>query len=205
MNDVLGRSAKHSAAAGPTERPTRAQLESELKHERYKNRYRAVLRSTVFTLVIVAAVAILVATLWLPVLQIYGTSMTPTLSDGEIVFTLKTSDFSTGDVLAFYYNNKILVKRVIAGPGEWVDIDDEGNVYVNGEAIDEPYLVERALGECDITLPYQVPDNRWFVMGDHRSTSVDSRSSTVGCVSQEQVVGRIVFRVWPLGRLGAVG
>jgi signal peptidase I len=204
MSNVFAHSAKHSGAAESISMPTSDQLKSELKRERYKSRYRAVLRSTVFTLVIVAAFAILVATLWLPVLQIYGTSMTPTLTDGDIVFTLKSSEFSTGDVLAFYYNNKILVKRVIAGPGDWVDIDDEGNVYVNGEALDEPYLTERALGECDITLPYQVPDSRWFVMGDHRSTSVDSRSSTVGCVAQEQVVGRIVFRVWPLGQLGAV-
>jgi signal peptidase I len=204
MSSAFNHSAKHSAAAEPLAMPTSAQLKNELKHEQYKSRYRSVLRSTVFTLVIVAAIAILVATLWLPVLQIYGTSMTPTLTDGEIVLTLKTSEFSTGDVLAFYYNNKILVKRVIAGPGDWVDIDDDGNVYVNGEAIDEPYLTERALGECDITLPYQVPDSRWFVMGDHRSTSVDSRSTTVGCVAQEQVVGRIVFRVWPLKRLGAV-
>jgi signal peptidase I len=205
MRNALNTGAKHSAAAQPDTLPTSAQLKRELRHERYKNRYLAVLRSTVFTLVIVAAIAILVATLWLPVLQIYGTSMTPTLTDGDIVFTLKSSEFSTGDVLAFYYNNKILVKRVIAGPGDWVDIDDEGNVYVNGEAIDEPYLVERALGECDIKLPYQVPDSRWFVMGDHRSTSVDSRSTTVGCVAQEQVVGRVLFRVWPLGRLGTVG
>jgi signal peptidase I len=205
MNNALNYNAKHSAAAELGALPTSAQLKGELRHERYKNRYRTVLRSTVFTLVIVAAIAILVATLWLPVLEINGTSMTPTLTDGDIVFTLKTSDFSTGDVLAFYYNNKILIKRVIAGPGDWVDIDEEGNVYVNDELIDEPYLVERALGECDITLPYQVPDSRWFVMGDHRSTSVDSRSTTVGCVAQEQVVGRVLFRVWPLGRLGTVG
>lgn len=184
--------------------PTAAQLEAELKRVKYKRRYHSVLRSTVYTLITVAAIAVLVATLWLPVLQIYGSSMTPTLQDGQIVFSLKTSDFEPGDVVAFYYNNKILVKRVIAGPGDWVDIDEDGTVYVNGEALDEPYLEERAMGECNITLPYQVPDERYFVMGDHRSTSIDSRSTAVGCVAQEQVVGKITLRIWPLDRIGLI-
>ncbi len=157
-----------------------------------------------YTLITVAAIAVLVATLLLPVLRIYGNSMTPTLQDGEIIFSLKTSDFEQGDIVAFYYNNKILVKRVIAGPADWVDMDEDGTVYVNGELLDEPYLTERAYGECNIELPYQVPDGRIFVMGDHRSTSVDSRNTAVGCVSQEQIVGLIVFRVWPLTRIGTV-
>lgn len=186
------------------EMPTSEQIEAELKRVRYKRRYRSVLRSTVYTLVIVAAVAILVATLWLPVLQIYGSSMTPTLTGGEIIFSVKTSDFEPGDIVAFYYNNKILVKRVICGPGDWLDIKENGDVYVNDELLEEPYLVEKAFGDCDIDLPYQVPDGRWFVMGDHRETSVDSRSTAVGCVSDEQIVGRIMFRVWPLNRLGRV-
>lgn len=187
-----------------TERPTVEQLEKELKRVDYGRRYRTVLKSTVYTLITVAAIAVLVATLWLPVLQIYGSSMTPTLQDGEIIFTLKTSEMETGDIVAFYYNNKILVKRVIAGPGDWVNMDEDGTVYVNGEVLDEPYLEEKAFGECDIELPYQVPDSKIFVMGDHRSTSVDSRSTSVGCVSQEQIVGKIIFRVWPLNRLGTV-
>ena len=162
------------------------------------------LKSTVYTLITVAAIAVLVATLLLPVLRIYGNSMTPTLQDGEIIFSLKTSDFEQGDIVAFYYNNKILVKRVIAGPADWVDMYEDGTVYVNGELLDEPYLTERVYGECNIELPYQVPDGRIFVMGDHRSTSVDSRNTAVGCVSQEQIVGRIVFRVWPLTRIGTV-
>lgn len=186
------------------ERPSVEQLEGELKRVRYKSRYRTVLKSTVYTLITVAAVAVLAATLWLPVLQIYGSSMTPTLQDGEILFSLKTSDLKTGDVVAFYYNNKILVKRVIANPGDWVNFDEDGTVYVNGELLEEPYLTEKALGECDLELPYQVPDGRIFVMGDHRATSVDSRSTTVGCVAQEQIVGRIIFRVWPLDRLGTI-
>ncbi len=184
--------------------PTTEQLEAELKRVQYKHRYRTVLQSTVYTLVIVAAIAVLVATLWLPVLQIYGTSMTPTLQDGEIIFSVKGSDFALGDIIAFYYNNKILVKRVIANPGDWVNIDEDGTVYVNETVIDEPYLTEKALGDCNIELPYQVPDGKIFVMGDHRSTSVDSRNTAVGCVAQEQIVGKIVFRVWPLNRLGRV-
>lgn len=184
------------------ELPRTEQLERELERVRYKGRYGAVIRSTLYTLIVVAAIAILIATLWLPVLQIYGGSMTPTLSEGEIVVSVKTTAMKRGEIVAFYYNNKVLVKRVIAFPGEWVDIDEDGNVTVNGEPLEEPYLQEKALGDLNITLPYQVPDGRYFVMGDHRSTSVDSRNTAVGCVAEEQLVGRIVFRVWPLTRLG---
>ena len=185
--------------------PATEQLEAELAREKYKHRYHSVLRSTIYTLVIVAAVAVLTATLWLPVLQIYGSSMTPTLQDGEIVFSVKTSKFQPGDIVAFYYNNKILIKRAICGPADWVNIDENGTVYVNGTVLDEPYLAEKALGDCNIELPYQVPDGKVFVMGDHRSTSVDSRNTAVGCVAQEQLVGKIIFRIWPLNRLGIVG
>ena len=186
------------------EMPSAEQLESELKREKYKRRYHSVLRSTIYTLITVAAIAVLVATLWLPVLQIYGSSMTPTLQDGEIIFSVKTADLEPGDIVAFYYNNKILVKRVICGPGDWVNIDEDGTVYVNEVRLKEPYLAEKALGDCNIELPYQVPDGKIFVMGDHRSTSVDSRNTAVGCVAQEQIVGKIIFRIRPLNRLGDV-
>lgn len=184
--------------------PTTEQLEAELKRVRYKSRYRSVLRSTIYSLITVAAIAVLITTLWFPVLRVYGNSMTPTLQNGEIIFTVKMSEFEPGDIISFYYNNKILIKRVIARSGEWVNMDADGNVYVNETLLDEPYLDEKAFGDCNIELPYQVPEGRVFVMGDHRSTSVDSRNSAVGCVAQEQIVGKILFRVWPLEKFGWV-
>ena len=186
--------------------PTTKQLEAELKREENKKTYNRVLWNTVYTLITVAAIAILVAVLLLPVLRIYGTSMNPTLTEGDIVISLKGSKFETGDVIAFYYNNKILVKRVIASAGDWVDIDKDGNVYVNNQLVDEPYLTQedKALGECNITLPYQVPESRIFVMGDNRATSVDSRNTAVGCVAEEQIVGKIYWCVWPYEHFGAV-
>lgn len=179
-------------------------LEQELKREKYKIRYWSVFRSTIYILVTVAAVAVLVATLWLPVLQIYGNSMTPTLGEGDIVISLKSHEYKYGDVVAFYYNNKILIKRVIAGSGEWVDIKSDGTVYVNDELKEEPYISDKSFGDCNIVLPYQVPESRIFVMGDHRSISMDSRNSTVGCIAEEQIVGKIVFRVWPLEQFGTI-
>ena len=173
--------------------PSTEQLEQELNRVRYRKNYAFALRSTIFTLITVSAIAVLVAVLLLPVLRIYGSSMNPTLSEGNIVVSLKGSSFKTGDVIAFYYNNKVLVKRVIATTGDWVDIDEDGNVFVNNVQIDEPYLTDKAFGECNIDLPYQVPESRIFVMGDNRSVSVDSRNTAVGCVAEEQIVGKIVF------------
>lgn len=189
--------------------PTPQQLEEELNRTKYRNRYRSVLRSTIYTLITVSAVAVLVATLLMPVLQIYGSSMSPTLTDRDIVLSIKRTDFESGDVVAFYYNNKILVKRVIAQAGEWIDITPEGDVYVGKTAdtmklLDEPYIEQKAFGECNIELPYQVPESRVFVMGDHRGISVDSRNTTVGCVAEEQLVGKLVFRVWPLPAMGKI-
>lgn len=188
----------------PTDFPQADQIEQELKRERYKHRYNRTLRSTVYALITVAAVAVLVATLWMPVLQIYGSSMDPTLREGDIVISIKSSEFEQGDIVAFYYGNKLLVKRYIAGSGEWVDIHEDGTIWVDGEQLVEPYVVEHSLGSADINLPYQVPDEKYFLVGDHRSTSVDSRHSVVGCIAEEYIVGKIVFRVWPLSRFGPV-
>jgi len=180
------------------------QLERELRRERHRRNYRSTLLSTVSALVIVAAVAVLVSMLALPVLQVVGESMTPLLHQGEIVIAPRGTAFQKGDVIAFYFNNKILVKRVIANAGEWVNIDVDGNVFINDEPLEEPYLTEKALGDCNIALPYQVPDGKIFVMGDHRSTSSDSRNTAVGCVAQEQIVGRVMLRVWPLSEFGVI-
>lgn len=184
--------------------PNIEELEEELERVTYYSRYKNVLLSTVYILIVVAAVAVLVATIWLPVLQIYGSSMNPTLEEGNIVVAVKGSDFEQGDLVAFYLGNKILVKRYIAGPGQWVDMDSEGNVYVDGVLLEETYLTEKALGDYNIEFPYQVPDNRYFCLGDHRSTSVDSRHTNVGCISEEQMIGKIVFRVWPFYQFGKV-
>ncbi len=184
--------------------PEIEELKAELDRVKYKRKYRKVLKSTFYTLVVVAAFAVLVATLWMPVLQIYGSSMTPTVKEGQIVVSIKTKNFEQGDLAAFYVGNKLLVKRVIAGPADYVFIDEYGTVFVNGEELTEPYIEEKAFGECDIEMPYQVPDSRYFLMGDHRKTSVDSRSTAVGCIENEQIVGKIVFCVWPISDFGPI-
>ncbi len=184
--------------------PGTAEITEAVKKDRYMHRFRATVRSTFLTLVVVAAVAVLVAVLLLPILRIYGKSMNGTLDSGDIVVSVKSGDMKTGDIIAFYYNNNILVKRVIANPGEWVNIDQEGNVYVNNNKLEEPYLNEKAFGETNIELPYQVPEGKIFVMGDNRSVSIDSRNTSIGCISEEQIVGKIVYRVWPFSQFGTV-
>ena len=184
--------------------PSSNELEQELKRERYKRKYRSTLKSTIYALITAAAVAVLVATLWLPVLQIYGSSMTPTLQEGDIVISVKDNHFQQGDVVAFYYGNRLLVKRYIAGPGDWVEIKEDGTIFVNGYELEEPYIAEKHFGNCDLEMPYQVPEGRYFLVGDHRETSVDSRHSSVGCLSAEQIVGKIVYRIWPFTVFGTV-
>lgn len=184
--------------------PTIQQLEAELKRVKQQQRFIKTLRSTVATLIVVAASVVLISNLLLPILRIYGSSMTPTLVNGNIVVAVRNGLYNRGDVIAFYYNNKILVKRIVGLPGEWIDIDENGNVSVDGQPLEEAYLEEKAFGECDIELPYQVPDGRYFVLGDHRSVSSDSRNSAIGCVSEEQIVGELIFRVWPFDEFGTI-
>ena len=160
--------------------------------------------STIGSLLVVAAVAVLISMLFLPVLRVTGTSMTPTMQNDELVICRKRSDFKSGDIIAFYYNNKILLKRVIGVSGDWINIEPDGTVYVNGEELDEPYVQEKAFGECDIEFPYQVPDERVFVMGDHRLTSIDSRSTTVGCIADEYIIGKVFLRIWPWEVIGTI-
>lgn len=184
--------------------PTIEQLEAELIRVRHKREYGKTLRGTIYILVVVAAVAFLIASLFLPVLRVYGTSMEPTLKNKEIVVALKGSEFQRGDIVAFYYNNKILLKRVIGVAGDQIVIEKDGTVFVNGEELNEAYISEKSLGECDLTFSYQVPENRIFVMGDHRDVSIDSRSSTIGCIADEAIVGRVALRVWPLNQFGII-
>ena len=191
---------KHSAP----ELPPIDALQKELKRERYKRRFRKLLRSTINALIVVAAIAALVATLVLPVLQIAGTSMEPSLYDGDIVLLVKKKNLQTGDLCAFYYSNKILIKRVIATPGDYIWIEPDGTVYLNGEPLDEPYITKKALGECDVEFPYQVPENNYFVMGDQRETSIDSRSSVIGCIPKDQLVGKIFCKFWPLSEFALI-
>ena len=177
--------------------PTKSQVETERKRYRRQKAYNKALRGTVYVLTIVAAVAVLIATLILPVLQIEGTSMEPTLSNGDIVLLTKTTRFDCGDLCGFTWNNKLLIKRVIGLPGDWIEIGTDGTVYLNGKKLDEPYVEQLALGECDLEFPFQVPQEQYFVIGDMRESSIDSRNSLIGCVSKDQIVGKVFFRIWP--------
>ena len=177
--------------------PTKSQVEKERKRYRRQKAYNKALRGTIYVLTIVAAVAVLIATLILPVLQIEGVSMEPTLSNGDIVLLTKTPRFARGELCGFTWNNKLLIKRVIGLPGDWIEIDTDGTIYLNGEELDEPYVQQKALGECDIEFPFQVPQEQYFVVGDMRESSIDSRNSLIGCITKDQIVGKVFFRVWP--------
>lgn len=184
--------------------PTTSEIEELYKKAKYRKLFSEKIRSTIFMLIVVAAFAILVAMLYLPTLRIYGKSMKGTLESGDIVLAVKSNRFKTGDIVAFYYNNNILVKRVIAESGDWVNITKDGTVYVNDKKINEPYIENKAYGETNIKFPYQVPENRIFVLGDNRKVSIDSRNTSVGAVSDEQLVGKLIFRIWPLSDIGTL-
>ncbi|HBL41104.1 MAG TPA: signal peptidase I [Ruminococcaceae bacterium] len=188
----------------PNEIPDIALLEQELNREKSKKIYKRAVRTTIYSMIVAAATAVLIAVYFLPVFRIYGTSMTPTLSEGDVVVAVSVKQFQAGDLVGFYHGNKLLVKRCIAGPGEKVDIRSNGDVYVDGEKLEEPYIQDKSAGDCDLTLPYQVPDEKWFFMGDHRETSLDSRVSAIGCISEDQIKGKVIFRIWPLSKLGFV-
>ena len=177
--------------------PTKKQVETERKRYRRQKAYNKALSGTVYVLTIVAAVAVLIATLVLPVLQIEGTSMSPTLANGDIVLLTKTTSFDRGELCGFSWNNKLLIKRVIGLPGDWIEIDTDGTVYLNGEQLDEPYAEQLAVGECDLEFPFQVPQEQYFVLGDMRESSIDSRNTLIGCVAKDQIVGKVFFRIWP--------
>lgn len=185
--------------------PTSIQFEDELIRVKYKLRYRKLLKNTLYSLLIVAAISVLIATLFLPVLEIYGSSMNPTLENGDIVISIKTTNLDRGDICGMYYNNHLLVKRVVGLPGDSIEMDDAGNLFVNGEYVDEPYVSEKILGECDLEFPYIVPEQTVFILGDNRPVAVDSRNEQFGCISYEEIQGKIVFRVWPLKGFGPLG
>lgn len=182
--------------------PSPESIKAELERENNAEKYKRAVRGTIAVLIVVAAVAVLCSTFFVSVLKTEGTSMDPTLDSDQYILALNTKKFGSGDLIAFYYNNKILLKRVIGSPGDWIDIDADGSVSVNGETLDEPYISDKSLGSGDVEFPYQVPDNCWFVLGDHRATSLDSRYSVIGNVTLDQVLGKVIFRLYPFDQFG---
>lgn len=185
-------------------RPSLDQINKELNRLKKRKAYLSAFKGTIWILIVAAALSIICSTFFVTVLDIQGNSMEPTLNDSELVLTVKNSSMETGDIVAFYYNNKILLKRVIGVPGDWINIERDGTVYVNSIMLEEPYVQNKKLGDCDLTFPYQVPENRIFVLGDHRDVSIDSRNEAIGTIAKEQILGEVFIRVWPLERIGRV-
>ena len=186
----------------PSEDPvTMEEITAERNRIDYRKRYLRTLRSTVSILIVVAAAAVLLSTLFLPVIQVSGDSMEPALRDGDILLLHRTNSVGYGELCCVSWQNKLLLKRIIGLPGDTIDIGPDGDVSINGEPLDEPYVSEKGLGECDIVFPYRVPDGKFFVMGDRRLTSIDSRSSSIGCVGADQITGEVVVRIWPFGKI----
>lgn len=179
--------------------PTAEQVEAERSSLRRKDKIKKTFRSAAAILTVVAAIAVLLSTLVLPVIQISGDSMEPSFHNGDIVVLNKLQKLKSGQLCCVSWQNKLLMKRVIGLSGDDILIDEDGNVYVNDELIDEPYAQNKCLGECDITFPYHVPEGKLFVLGDRRDTSIDSRSTAIGCVDKEQIIGQVLFKIWPLG------
>ena len=204
MNNQFRQPVKNAPQAGKVNLPSMEELEMQLEREKQRSQRFRMLRTVVVSLIVAVVVVAVILVLWMPTLQINGRSMEPQLTAGDIVLTKKGKDVAPGDVVVFYYDDKILVKRLIGSPGDWIDIDKDGDVYVNGDLLEEPYVAEKALGECDIALPYHVPEGRIFVMGDYRSESIDSRYSVVGSIDRNQIIGKLVFKIWPLGEMGIV-
>lgn len=178
--------------------PTKKEIKDELNRINYKARYGTLLKSTLYTIIIIAAISAIISTLVMPVLQISGNAMEPKYKNGDIVVSIKTKNLKSGDIVAFYHGNKILVKRVIATSGDWVNIDKTGVVYVNGQKLEEKYLTVKGLGETDIKYPYQVPNESYFVLSDDRTNNIDSRLEEIGSVKQDDLIGKVLFKVWPL-------
>jgi len=188
-------------SSADSSRPTAEQFGKELKRRVDEMEFRKIIISAAQTLAAFAAVAVLLSTLLLPVFSVHKNSMTPTLLDGELLIFSTVGEIKRGDIIAFHYNNQVLIKRVIATAGESVDINEDGVVYINEAPLSEPYINSQSLGECDLELPLMVPERQYFVMGDNRYISTDSRVGAIGTINSEHIVGKAILRIWPIPKI----
>ena len=199
-----GDNGRIGAAAGGADRPSAEQIGALLRRVQRRREIFRSIGNILGVLVVIAAAVTLVFSLWLPALQVQRGSMAPTLNDGEVVVFITTGAVGRGDIVAFHNGNQILVKRVVAVAGDVVDIGGDGAVLLNGARLDEPYVSELSAGERTTELPCKVPDNQFFVLGDHRQTSIDSRNADIGTVRQDQIIGKALLRIWPLNAVGLI-